>query len=111
VYIWLPASPLVEHWHASKVDANLEPGGLRNIEVLAGRVAPAAGVVGQRVVGRAEIGRRDSHRRAGDAELRVGLVVAHDPEALPARRAVVEQRRRVRLVPRRVKVPVATGSS
>jgi hypothetical protein len=106
--------PLVVDGHdAAAVDADLEPGRLGHVEVLPRRVAPAAVVVGQRVVGRAQVGGGDGHRRAADAEPRVRLVVAGDPVALPARGAVVEerraQRRRVRAVPRRVQVAVPTS--
>jgi hypothetical protein len=106
--------PLVVDGHdAAAVDADLEPGRLGHVEVLPRRVAPAAVVVGQRVVGRAQVGGGDGHRRAADAEPRVRLVVAGDPVALPARGAVVEerraQRRRVRAVARRVQVAVPTG--
>jgi hypothetical protein len=78
--------------------------------VLPRRVAPAAVVVGQRVVGRAEVGGGDGDGLAAEAEARVRRVVAGDPVALPAGGAVVEQRRaqcrRVRAVPRRVEVAV-----
>jgi hypothetical protein len=94
---------------AAAVDADLFPGGLRHVEVLARRVAPAAVVARLGVVRWAEVGRGDGHRRARLAPLRVGLV-ARDLVALAARRAVVEQRRaqrrRVRPVPRRVQVAV-----
>ena len=106
---------VVDGNNAAAVDADLEPSRLGHVEVLPGRVAPAAVVVGQRVVGRAKVGGRDGHRRAADAEPRVRLVVARDPVALPARGAVVEQRRaqrrRVRAVPRRVQVPIPTSST
>jgi hypothetical protein len=75
------------------------------------RVAPAAVVAGQRVVGWAEVGGRDGDRNAGLAERRVRpLAVAGDLVALAARRAVVEegsaQRRRPRAVALRVQVAV-----
>ena len=78
------------------------------------RVAPAAVVAGQRVVGRAEVGGRDCHRDAGLAERRVRpLAVAGDLVALPARRAVVEERRAQRRRPRPValRVQVAVPAS
>jgi hypothetical protein len=80
--------------------------------VRARRVAPAAVVAGEGVVGRAQVGPGDGHRPPLQAPPRLGLVVARDLVALPARRAVVEQRRaqrrRVRPVPRPVQVPVPT---
>ena len=79
---------------AGAVDADLLPRRLRHVEVGARRVAPAAVVAGQRVVGRAEVGGRDCHRDAGLAERRVRpLAVAGNLEALPAGGAVVEERR------------------
>ena len=107
---------MVDHGHdATAVDANLEPGGLGHVEVLAGRVTPAAVIIRQGVVGRAQVGGGDGHRCATYAEPRVRLVVAGDPVALPTRGAIVEQRcaqrRRVRAVARGVQVAVPTGAS
>ena len=110
-------TPSVHDWDdAGAVDADLLPGRLRHVEVRPRRVAPAAVVAGQRVVGRAEVGGRDGHRDAGLAERRVRpLAVAGNLEALPARRAVVEerraQRRRPRPVPLRVQVAVPARPS
>jgi len=57
------------------------------------RIAPAAVVARQRVVGRAEVGGRDGHRDARFAKHRVGpLAVTRDLVALPARGTVVEER-------------------
>ena len=68
---------------ATAVDADLLPGRLRHVEVWALLIAPPA--IGQRQVGRAEVGGRDGHRDAGLAEPRVGsLAVARDLVALPA---------------------------
>ena len=96
---------------ASTVDANLLPSRLRHVEVRPRRVAPAAVVAGEVPVGRAEVGGGDGDRDAGLAPLRRPLAVAGDLVALPARRAVVEQRRAQRRVPRavplRVQVDVA----
>ena len=59
---------------------------------------------------RAQVGGRDSHRLPPRQAPLGRAVVARDPVALPARRAVVEQRRaqrrRVRPVPGPVQVPV-----
>ena len=64
---------------AGAVDANLLPGRLRHVEVHPRRVAPAAAVAGQRVVGRAEVGGSDGDRDAGPAEHRIrSLAVAGD---------------------------------
>jgi hypothetical protein len=94
---------------AGLVGADLLVRRLRHVEVNPRRVAPAAAVAGAPPVGRAQVGRRDRHRGALLAPLG-RLVVARDRVALPARRAVVEQRRaqrrRVRPVPCLEQVPV-----
>jgi hypothetical protein len=83
--------PLVEDGDdAGAVDADVLPGGLGHVEVGARRAAPAA--AGERPVGRAEVGGGDGDPLARPAP--PGLAgVADDHVALPARRAVVEQRR------------------
>ena len=99
---------------AGAVDANLLPGRLRHVEVRPRRVAPAAVVAGQRVVGRAEVSGGDGDGDAGLAGRQVRpLAVAGDLVALPARRAVVEERRAQRRRPRPVapRVQVAVPAS
>ena len=96
---------------AGPIDADLLPGRLRHVEMRPGWVAPATVVAWQVVVGRAKVGGRDGHRLAELAPPGVPpLAVARDLVALPARRAVVEQRRaqrrRARAVPGRVEVAV-----
>ncbi|RRT42034.1 hypothetical protein BHE74_00016296 [Ensete ventricosum] len=108
--------PLEQHRHdPAAVDADLLPRRLGHVEVLARGVAPPAVVVGERVVGGAEVGGGDRHRHAPDAPPGIRLEVADDLVALPARRAVVEQRRAQGgcpgAVPRRVQVAVATSST
>ena len=98
------------------IDADLQPGRLRHVEVWPPCVAPAAVVVREVVVRRAEVGGRDRHRNSRLAEPGFRpLAVARDLVALPAGGAVVEehgaQRRRPRPVPRRVQVPVAARST
>ncbi|BAT11022.1 Os10g0439166, partial [Oryza sativa Japonica Group] len=83
---------------AGAVDADGLPGGLGHVEVGAGRVAPAAVVVGEGPVGGAEVGGGDGDGGAGLAPLGGLGGVAHDEVALPARRAAVEQRRAQRRV-------------
>lgn len=108
--------PLVDDRDDSaSVNADLLPSRLGHVEVLERRVAPSAIVVRQSEVGWAEIGRRHRHRRPFHAPPWIRLVIAHDLEALPARCAVVEQRRaqrrRPRPVPSLVQVPVPTSSA
>ncbi len=81
---------------ASAVDANVLPGRLGHVEVRAGCVAPAA--VGEVIVGRTVVGARHGDRLAELAPVGRLAVVADDEVALPARRAVVEQRRAQRCV-------------
>ncbi|KAB8084081.1 hypothetical protein EE612_006543, partial [Oryza sativa] len=75
---------------AGAVHADLEEGRLGHVEVGARRVAPAAVVVGERVVRRAQVGGGD-----GDAARQAPLPIVVAPQlvARPARRAVVEQHR------------------
>jgi len=106
-------SPPVGDGHdAGAVLRDLEEGRLRHVEVRARRVAPAAVVAGEAVVGRAEVGGRHGD---GARQARLPVVVAAQLVAGPARRAVVEQRRaqrrRVRAVPRAVHVPVPTRAA
>jgi hypothetical protein len=77
--------PLVEDGDdASAVNADELLPRLGHVEGLARRVASAAVVVGQVPVGRAEVGDRDGDRHARLAPVRLRLVVARDPVALPA---------------------------
>jgi hypothetical protein len=99
---------------AGLVDADVLERRLRHVEVGAPRAAPAA--VGQPVVGRAQVGGRDGDAVPGLAVLAARpRAVAGDEVALPARRAVVEQRlaqRRVEhAVPGVVKVVVPAGAT
>ena len=88
----------------------MEEGRLGHVEVRAGRVAPAAVVAGEAVVGRAEVGGRHGD---GARQARTPGVVAPQLVARPARRAVVEQRRaqrrRVRAIPLAVQVAVTAS--
>ncbi|BAS98666.1 Os06g0621950, partial [Oryza sativa Japonica Group] len=68
-----------------------EERGLRHLEVLLGEVAPAAVVVGESEVGRAEVGGRHHHRRAA-AEAPQHVVHAPHLVAAAARAAAPEQR-------------------
>ena len=99
--------PLVEDRDdAGAVDADGLPGGLGHVEVGAWGVAPAAVVVGERPVGRAEVGGGDGDG-AGAGLAHICLAgVAHDEVALPARRAVLEQHRAQRRVPHAVALVV-----
>ena len=108
--------PLVEDGDDSaSVNADLFPSGLSHVEVLKGRVAPSAVVVGESEVWWAKIGGCYGHRRPFDAPTGVGLVIARDLDALPAGCSVVEQRgaQRCRACPvtRVVQVPIPTSSS
>ena len=80
--------------------SNLEEGRLGEVEVLEGRVAPAAIVIGQSEVWRAEVGGGDGD---GAREAPSGVVVAPHFETSSAAQPIVEQRRaqrrRVRSVP------------
>jgi hypothetical protein len=106
----------VEHRHdPGAVDADPLPRRLRHVEVPPRRVAPPAAVAGEGPVGRAQVGGRHGHRAPRLAPP-PGLVgVAHDEVALPARRAVVEQRRAQRrvleAVPLVVQVPIPTRTA
>ena len=82
---------------AGAVDADALPRRLRHVEVGAPRAAPPA--VGERVVGRAQVGggHRDGVARLAPLPARTRRV-AGDEVALPARRAVVEQRRAQRRI-------------
>jgi hypothetical protein len=89
---------LVQHRDdAGPVDADVLPRRLRHVEVGPPRAAPPA--VGQRVVGRAQVGGGHRDGAAGFAGLAARTRrVAGDEVALPAGRAVVEQRRAQRRV-------------
>jgi hypothetical protein len=109
--------PLVQHRHdAGPVDADVLPRRLRHVEVLPGRVAPAAAVAGKRPVGRAEVGGRHGDGHAELAPLPTQpRRVALDSVALPTGRAVIEQSRAQRsgidTVPGVVKVPIPAYST
>ena len=99
-------APVLHRHHAG---AGLRDPGerrLRHVEVRPRRVAPPAGVAGERVVWRAEVGGRHRHG-AGEA---AAAAAAPDLEARAAALPVVEQRRaqrrRVRPVPGAVQVAV-----
>nr|GLL26840.1 hypothetical protein GW17_00027587 [Ipomoea trifida] len=82
------------------------------IEVEAGRVTPAAIVVGQGEVGRAEVSGGDHNRRvSGEAR---SVIAAFDLEACPAAQPAVEQRRAQRRIvnpiPLRVQIPISTST-
>jgi hypothetical protein len=101
---------------AGAVLGDVEEHGHGEVEVGAGRVAPAAVVGGQRVVGRAEVGGR--HQDGGApraAPPPPGLVLALDLEARAAAQPLVEQRRAqrrvVHAVPLAVQVAVAAGAA
>jgi hypothetical protein len=107
------SSPPVRDRHdAGAVLRDVEEGGLGHVEVRARRVAPAAVVAGEAVVGRAEVGGRHGD---GARQARPPGVVAAQLVAGPARRAVVEQRRtqrrRVRAVPAAVHVAVPASAA
>jgi hypothetical protein len=108
----LISPPVCDGHDAGAVLRDLEEGRLRHVEVRARRVAPAAVVAGEAVVGRAEVGGRDGD---GARQARLPGVVAPQLVAGPAGRAVVEQRRaerrRVRAVPAAVHVAVAARPS
>lgn len=70
--------------------SDLEEGGLCHVEMLEGRVAPPAVVVGQVVVGRAKVGGGD---RDGAGQAPPGLPAAPHLVACPAREPVVKQGR------------------
>ena len=83
----------VEHRHdAAAVHPDLLERRLRHVEVLARRVAPAAGVAGLGGVGRAEIGGGDHHAGGAAANTPLGVRggVALDLEAGAAAEAGVE---------------------
>jgi hypothetical protein len=90
----------------------VEEGGFGHVEVRARRVAPAAVVAGEAVVGRAEVGGRHGD---GARQARPPGVVAAQLVAGAARRAVVEQRRaqrrRVRAIPAAVHVAVPASAA
>ena len=88
--------------------------GLRQLEVLPGEVAPAAGLVGDAHVGGAEVRRRHHHRGAAP-EAPPDVVHAPELVAAAAGAAAPEQRRaqprRVAPVPEDVQVAVPAGAA
>ena len=94
---------VVDRDDAGLVDGDGGPGGLRHVEVLTRRVAPAAVVAGQRPIWRAEVGGCDCNRRAELAPSALASV-ADDGVARAAHGAVVEKRR----AQRRVAQPVTS---
>ncbi|WVZ77097.1 hypothetical protein U9M48_024998, partial [Paspalum notatum var. saurae] len=96
---------------ASTVDTDLLPSRLCHVEVRPWRVAPAALVAGQLIVGWAEVGGGDHDRDAWFAKHGVRpLAVACDLVALPTGNPVIEercaQRRRSRTIPLRIQIAV-----
>ncbi|MCO5575640.1 hypothetical protein L7F22_029442 [Adiantum nelumboides] len=86
--------PPVVHWHnAAPVAPNLLKRWLRHVEVLQWGIAPATSTVGQRVVGRTEIGGRHHHRGASNAPLWVCRSIALDLEASTAAQPGIEEGR------------------
>ena len=87
---------------AGAVDADVLPGGLGHVEVGPRRGAPAAGGEvsdgGEVPVGRAEVGSGDDDPVVAGLAPPGLAAVADDDVALPARRAVVEERRAQRCV-------------
>lgn len=84
--------PLVDDGDdAALIDADLLPSGLSHVEMLAGRVAPAAVVAGKGIVWRAEVCGSNCHRNTLLAPLWAALKVAYNLEALPTGSPIVEQ--------------------
>ncbi len=115
--VWEKLIVLPPELHRHNVGLGLgdaEERGLRHLEVLLGEVAPAAVVVGESEVGRAEVGGRHHHRRAA-AEAPQHVVHAPHLVAAAARAAAPEQRAAhaggVPPVPEDVQVAVPTGST
>jgi hypothetical protein len=101
--------------NAGPVERDALEHGLRHVEVGAGRVAPAAVVGGERVVGRAEVGGGDDDGARKARVAAAASAVAPHLEAGAAAEAVVEerraQRRGVGAVPLAVQVPVPARPS
>jgi hypothetical protein len=77
---------------ATFVNTNLLPGWLGHVKVRPWRVAPAAIVIGEGVVGRTEVCGSDGDCNAGLAKQRVRtLAVACNLVTLPARGAIIKQ--------------------
>jgi hypothetical protein len=104
--------PLVHNGDdATLIDADLFPGWLRHVKVLAWQVTPPTVVIWERFVRWAKIRSCDCYCNSGFAERWVGqLAVTGDLVALPAGGAIVEQhraqRRRPRPIPLRVQVAI-----
>nr|ACN26735.1 unknown [Zea mays] len=101
---------------AGAVLGDVEEHGHGEVEVRAGRVAPAAVVGGERVVWRAEVGGRDQDGGPPwPAPPPPGLLLAPDLEARAAAEPLVEQRRAqrrvVHAVPLAVQVAVPAGAA
>ena len=77
---------------ATFINTDLLPGWLGHIKVRPWRVAPAAIIIGEGVVGRTEVCGSDGDRNAGLAKQRVcTLAVACNLVTLPARGAIIKQ--------------------
>jgi len=117
VSVYCTVPPVCDGHDAGAVVCDAEEGRHGEVEVVARRVAPPAGVRGQPVVGRAEVGGRDHHRRHGGVALALAAApaTALDLEAGAAGESVVEERRAERprrhAVPRDVEVAVPAGAA
>jgi hypothetical protein len=104
--------PVLDRHDAGAGDGDLREGRLGEVEVRLRRVAPPAVVVGERIVGRAEVGGRDDGGTTRQAAAAAG---AADLKARAAALPVVEQRgaqrRGVLPVPRAVQVAIPARSS
>lgn len=110
LHAWHPSE---ENWDdASFPVCDAREHRLRQVEMPQGRVAPAAVVVGQSVVGRTEVGGRDRH--FGSAWEAMLGAVAHDGIASSTLGTVVEkhaaQRCRLCAIALPIQVPVAASS-
>jgi hypothetical protein len=109
--------PLVHNGDdATLIDADLFPGWLRHVEVLARQVTPPTVVIRKRFIRRAKVCSCDGYSNSRFAERWVGqLAVTRDLVALSARGAIVEQHRAQRRcpcpVPLRVQVAIPARST
>ncbi|MCO5555039.1 hypothetical protein L7F22_008579 [Adiantum nelumboides] len=106
--------PVLHRHNAAAVHPDLLKGWLRHVEVVERRVAPAARIVGQRGVGRAEIGGRHHHRGPSDAPFGVGAGIASKLKASTAAEAPIEEHRaeggRLCAIPRGVEVAITASA-
>ena len=100
---------------ATAVDADLLESRLRHVKVGERRVAPAAGIVGECIVGGAEVGGGDNDGGACMAPLGISSGIAPELEASTASEAGIEEHGAkggsVGSIARGVKVAVATGTT